>query len=203
MKALFTSPDVSPRVYDLLFEKTFGSEYIHWLPETLYAEIQDNWGILPTSKVLNKINALKVFKANPEAFYTDPFAFEHIVLAVNGFLFDPDQMLFCEPEDLVYALTTLQADTALFTDPVVGYIKACLEREGFIKAPYALGFAQCAIPAEIKGMVAKISAKSIENMDPGSLVDVQSTKLYLVGELVTERLQKSLAVIAELKEAAL
>ncbi len=191
---LFTSKHIVPAAYKLLLDSELGVGWCHWEPETVWAEIERIFKVVPTGEVRTKINAIKVFIAT-EVFYHDAPAFENIVLAVNDLFVDPTSFQICSPEEIVYALNVLRPIENTKQDfgrEIVAYVDVSCKQAGLLKYPNELAFAQ----PVYEGMLAEIEKMIVPKftdpttVDLNNIVDVQGLRLFQINSYVTEKMAK-------------
>lgn len=197
MKRLFTTGGIPPKAYNVVLSKELGTDWLNWLPETLYEEIERAWGVRPNEAISDKINAYKTFLTT-DVFYHDAAAFEHIVLAVNDSGVDPEQLTLCSPDELAYAFLVLGPfDTKKFEREIIGYIRVCCENAGLLKYPTALAFAQPEYKSPtLKAALLKIEPKFKEGDDTDIVVQ-QSNRLHQINAQLLERLAAYRAEVLE------
>ena len=188
MKEIFRREGVPPKAYQSLLNKTFGTDWYSWLPETLFSEIEREFDVRALDLVRDKILAIQTF-VNTDVFYHDAAAFEHIVLAVNDADVVPDNIILASPEEIVYAVTTLgPVDDKQFEREVTRYIQICFENAGLLVYPANVRFAQPEYQSEqLRNHVARIRAV-VSNAAPNDLVAQQSNKLYKCIRSVVDRI---------------
>lgn len=175
-------------VYQHILNKEFGTEWVDWLPETLYQEIDRLWGVVPSEEVSNKLGALKVFLTT-DLFYHDASVFEHIVQAINDSPFDPDEMTLSAPDEIEFTLRILGPfDPKMFEREIVAYIRTCCEASGLLVYPPSMRFAQPEYTKpELKKAVKQIKPRMCEDCS-SDLVAQQSKKLYEVTMSAVDKL---------------
>lgn len=190
MKAIFLRGGIPPKAYQTILTREFGPEWLTWLPETLYTEIQRVWGVRPNEEVSDKINALRTVLTT-DLLYHDATAFEHIILAMNDTAIDPSTLSLCSPDELIYGLYVLgPLDSNKFEREIVAYIRACCENVGLLVYPANLKFAQPEYKSkELKLALSQIKAK-LSDGPQDNLVVQQSNKLYKYVQDAVDRIAK-------------
>jgi hypothetical protein len=188
-EALFRSKGIWPGAYQSVLNRQFGTAWLSWEPETLWTEIKRIWQADPSGEVRSKILAIRV-AITTDLFYSDAPAFENMVLAINDLQYDPGEIQLASPEELVYALRMLgPLKDGIFSREVTGYIRACCRKAGLVRYPDELRFAEPAYPAELAQHVKHIKVKDGgPDLDPSSVVDVQSDLLYRINIYVANKM---------------
>lgn len=189
MKRLFTSRSIVPKAYKLLLDKELGPEWVTWLPETLYTEIEKTWGVFPSQDVSDKLMAIATFHTT-DLFYHDAAAFEHIVRAVNDAVFNPNTLELSLPEEIAYAIQVLQANPKKFEREILAYIKACCKDVGLLVYPPSLAFAQPKYENELALLASKIRPENSEPSETDSPLVVQSRKLFRAVQAIGQKLSE-------------
>lgn len=141
-KNLFSHPEAHPLVLDLGLFKTFGVEWLSWLPETLFSEIEQT---CKTS--VAEVNKLKILAAKTthvcDAFWEEWEIFEKTVLALNGII---PNVTVMQPPDLPTLLTGVTIANSLreetFNEEVSRYCAAIFLHENVHYAPEPMAFCQ-------------------------------------------------------------
>lgn len=189
MKQIFETDGIPPKVYQEVLTRKFGKDWLTWLPETLYTEIENEWGLRPSPEVSDKINALKVFLTT-DLFYHDAAVFEHIVLAVNDVQPDVEVLNLASPDEVAYTLYVLGPfDTKMFEREILAYIRACCDSVGLLVYPEAMSWAQPAYGDQLKYYISQIKPE-LRPIDSKEIADVQSNKLYSINQAVVDRIAK-------------
>lgn len=188
---IFTSQHVVPSVYEKVLDEALGSDWINWELITIIDSIEQVFGVVPSQQVKDKLAAYKLFKTS-DMFYHDARAFEAVVLAINDRMVRPEVFELAAPEDILYAVLVLRADTKMFEREIYAYVKACMEHAGLLKYPKLLRFAQPEYPKGLAALVERISAiGAVTPANEHDMVQVQSAKLRDVIDMTTAKLAAS------------
>jgi len=176
-------------VYQAVLGREFGPAWLTWEPETLWAEINRVWSAAPTGEVRSKILATRACIVT-DLFYTDAPAFENMVLAVNDLQYDPGEVQLASPEEMVYAVRVMSPlKDGTFGREVVGYVRTCCRKSGLLRYPDDLRFAEPEYPPDLAKYAAQIKAEDGgDNIDPTSIVGVQSDLLYRINVYVADKM---------------
>lgn len=141
-KNLFSHTETHPVVLDFALLKQFQLEWVDWLPETLFREIE-----LTFKTSIAEVNRLKIMAIQnlhvTDAFWNDWAVFEKVIASFEGFAPQPTNM---QPPELgslfagVDIANTIRAEK--FGDEVCRYIAACFLSHDVTYAPAPLGCAQ-------------------------------------------------------------
>jgi hypothetical protein len=175
---IFNSKNILPSLYAKVLTDEFGTSWIEWELETLWAEIERRWSTTLTGEVQTKISAIRVYLSS-DLFWHDAGVFENIVLAVNDHLVTPDMLQLATPTEIYYAMRVLvPLRTEKFSRPVIGYIQVAFQRAGILKFPTLLRFAEPWYEGDLAtiydSIVAKDYGDDLSETDP---VELQSQKL--------------------------
>lgn len=141
-KSLFSHPEAHPVVLDFALLKTFQFDWFHWLPETLFSEIEKSFG-----GSLAEVNRLKIL-AVQTLHVTDQFwehweIFEKTVIALNGIVPRTDVL---QPPDLPLLYAGVDMANSVrdeeFGEQVSRYAAAVFLHENVHYAPDPCEFAQ-------------------------------------------------------------
>jgi hypothetical protein len=178
-RRVFTSKNILPSVYNIMLSNKFGEQWKTWELETLWVEIEQEWGSSPTGEVRTKIGALRAF-LDTDMYWNDAGVFENIVLAMNDHLVTPDTLQLASPVEIYYAMRVLNPiKQGKFTRPVIGYIRVAFEKAGILKFPELLRFAEPWYEGELATIYDSIVAKDYgDDLDETSAVALQSQKIF-------------------------
>jgi hypothetical protein len=141
-KSLFSHPDTHPVVLDLTLIKHFQLEWLTWLPETLFSEIEKTF-----STSIAEVNRLKILATQTlhvtDAFWDQWEIFEKTIAALNGVVPLPRVL---QPPDLSFLLAGVdmadQVRSESYGEEVARYCAAVFLHEGVHYAPEPLEFCQ-------------------------------------------------------------
>ena len=188
LAGVFRAHHILPGVYQELLSKQFGGAWLEWEPETLWSEIEREFHAQCSDTVKSKIMALRAFKLT-DRFFTDAHVFENTCLAVNDLPYDIDLFEPVAVEELEYALRALlPLKKRAFSREVQGYVQACCRRDGLIKYPAMLAFAQPEPDTEYRDLIRVIQPKRNDNPDLEDVVQVQSNRLYNIDLYVANKI---------------
>lgn len=188
LAGVFRALHILPGVYQELLTKQFGGAWLEWEPETLWVEIDREFGAQCSDTVKSKILALRVFKLT-DKFFEDVHVFENTCLAVNDLPYDIDLLEPVAVEELEYALRVLlPIKKRSFGREVQGYVQACCRRDGLIKYPPMLAFAEPEPDTEYKDTVRAIQPRKYDNLNLEDVVQVQSNRLYNINLYVANKI---------------
>ena len=137
----------------LAIRTIFGVEVTAWEPETIWLTLERDHGIDLHELARNKIQAAISLIVNP-AFYWDSYVFQRTGQALNGEPFDPESLQEVHPADQCWAayeasvIRGLDLDVPFapdYDEDVQSYTAVCLKRDGFVRAPDQLLYAQDAL----------------------------------------------------------
>lgn len=141
-RSLFSHPDAHPFVLDLALLKAFRLEWLNWLPDTLFVEIEKTFG-----GSLAEVNRLKILAAQTlhvtDVFWEKWEIFEKTVLALNGIV---PRLEFIQPPDLGVLLAGVDTANSIrkekYGEEVARYVAAVFLAEHVHYAPEPVEFAQ-------------------------------------------------------------
>jgi hypothetical protein len=142
VKNLFANPESHPVAVDFALLKAFKMEWLAWLPDTLFSEIESTFR---TS--VAEVNKTKVMAAQTlhvvDAFWTQYEVFEKTVAALNGTV---PRLSVMQPPDLPHLLAAVDMVGYIrkepFNEEVSRYVAGCFLRENVHYAPSPCDFAQ-------------------------------------------------------------
>jgi hypothetical protein len=141
-KNLFAHPDTHPVVLDLALLKFFHTDWLGWLPETLFGEIEQ---VFKTS--IAEVNRLKIMGSRllhvSDSFWDSWEIFEKVIQALNGQSIRLDVM---QPPDLPSLFSGVEVANSIrqekFSPEVSRYVAACMLYEDVHYAPPPVDFCQ-------------------------------------------------------------
>ncbi len=141
-RSVFSHPDAHPVVLDLVLLKHFQLDWLSWLSDTLFDEIEKTFN---TS--IAEVNRLKILAAQSlhvtDSFWEHWEVFEKTICALNGIIPQPEVM---QPPDLplLYAGVDMAAGvrTETFSGEIARYCAAVFLHENVHYAPEPLDFCQ-------------------------------------------------------------
>lgn len=141
-RSVFSHPDAHPFVLDLVLLKHFDLEWLEWLPDTLFKEIELTFG---TS--IAEVNRLKIL-ATQNLHVTDSFwdqweVFEKVIASLNGII---PRVGFIQPPDLGLLMAGVDMANEVrketFSEEVSRYCAGVFLYENVHYAPEPLSFCQ-------------------------------------------------------------
>lgn len=142
LRNLFTHHDAHPMVLDLALIKAYGTEWLWWEPETIWASIHDTFKTSISEHNRAKIQAVKTIHVS-EAPWELWQVFEKIIQALNNNIPKFDVMQKPQLEQLyagVDIMDTIQQGK--FSDEVKSYMAAAVLDEDVFFVPAPLDFIQ-------------------------------------------------------------
>jgi len=141
-KSAFRRQDAHPLVLDMILLDRFGPEWLTWEPETVWSEIEAEFGVSPGVHARNKINALKTMHV-----VDTPWSEWEVFSVVCQALVDniPDFKMLQKPSvsDVIRAVTIMKkVKSQDFSEEVGRYIAACFLDDSVIFLPEPVEFAQ-------------------------------------------------------------
>jgi hypothetical protein len=141
-RSVFSHPDAHPVVLDITLLKHFNLEWLSWLPDTLFFEIEKTF-----STSIAEVNRLKIQAVQTlhviDTFWEEWEIFEKTIMALNGIIPLPTLM---QPPDLsfLYAGVDManQIRKETFNEEVSRYCAAVFLYENVQYAPEPLEFCQ-------------------------------------------------------------
>lgn len=123
-----------------------------WLPETLLAEIKDDFHVELSSSAASKLIAAATILTSDRFFKNLP-DFVDLANAINGAGFDPTSFDPVSAEEACWAITeavfllrscldSVPVDEMEFSDEIRGYLGAALDAEGIVDPPDVLRVAE-------------------------------------------------------------
>ncbi len=144
-KGIFSNPDAHPYVLDLILLKHFNLDWLSWLPETLFKEIETTFksSVAEVNKI--KILAIQTLHVT-DMFWEQWELFEKVLWALNGHV---PIITSIQPPDLplLYAGVSI-ADSIrkeTYSDEISRYCAAVFLNENVFYAPPPLEFCQAFI----------------------------------------------------------
>lgn len=134
--------DAHPLAISELLDKAFGLDWYLWEPETLWREIELEFGRPPSSLAEAKIQAIRTMSAN-RSFWAMWEVFTPVCLALNNRL--PDMTVLVKPtvpQIFVAVDIARSIDGFPFTSEVSRYMAAVFLDDGIIYAPPPMTFLQ-------------------------------------------------------------
>ena len=142
LKNLFANPEAHPVVLDFALLRAFKLEWLQWLPDTLFSEIEQTFRT--SIAEANKTRALATQTLHVvDAFWEQHEVFEKTVAALNGTV---PRLNVTQPPDLPQLLAALDmvgwVRKEEFSEEVSRYVAACFLYENVHYAPPPADFAQ-------------------------------------------------------------
>jgi len=199
LKNVFRERFIPPHVYRRILFGKYDGAWLEWDPQTLWLEIQDDFGVEVSDEVRDKINALRTFFMTRE-FWDDYAVFEKIILAFNDRYVDVENIQVCLPEELGYGLTVANAIAVRsFSREVAAYVQGCCHQAGLLVYHRSFAFAQPPYSGELKDLaqevrkvwdIERFTQLSIPEHQQHDPVMVQVGKLHDIEVYIRERLAK-------------
>ena len=141
-RSVFSHPEAHPVALDMVLLKHFQLDWLSWLPETVFKEIQETFN---TS--IAEVNKIKILATQTlhviDAFWEEWEVFEKTVWALNGMIPRVDAV---QPPDLpmLFAGVDIASHIAQheYSEEVARYCAAIFLHEGVVYAPSPLNFCQ-------------------------------------------------------------
>lgn len=141
-KSVFSHPDAHPVALDLVLLKNFELEWMEWLPDTLFGEIEKTF-----STSIAEVNRLKILAAQTlhtiDAFWDHWEIFEKVLWSLNGHIPRADVM---QPPDLSILMSGVDMADGIrketYGEEVGRYCAAVFLHENVFYAPEPLAFCQ-------------------------------------------------------------
>jgi hypothetical protein len=138
----FTEENIPASVLYTICFKKFGVEFHNWELETLWMEIQDEFGEDASDSNKDKIaSALGLVTSN--RFYEDFRVFESICKGLNGQSPNFEWVTPLTPEEVCWAMVEaklIDSTPEDFAEEIRIYVRAILNENGIIKAPAQISF---------------------------------------------------------------
>jgi len=142
VKSAFSRRDIHPILLGVLLLDKYGPQWLGWEPETLWQEIESDFGATPGVHTRNKINALKTAHVVDSPW----IAWEVFNAVVHAFTDNIPNFRVLHrptPSQIVSAVTMMnRIKKSPFSDEVGRYIAACFLDDGVFFLPPPVGFAQ-------------------------------------------------------------
>lgn len=141
-KSVFSHPDAHPVALDLVLLKNFELEWLSWLPDTLFSEIEKTF-----STSIAEVNRLKILAAQTlhtiDAYWDNWEIFEKVLWSLNGQIPRTDVI---QPPDLSILMSGVDMADGIrketYGEEVARYCAAVFLHENVFYAPEPLGFCQ-------------------------------------------------------------
>lgn len=141
-RSVFSNPETHPYVLDLAMLKHFQLDWMSWLPETLFKEVERTF-----STSIAEVNKLKILAAQTlhvtDMFWEHWELFEKTLWALNGFI---PRLDVIQPPDLPILLAGVDIAHSIreetFGEEVSRYCAAVFLHENVFYAPSPLEFCQ-------------------------------------------------------------
>lgn len=141
-RSVFSHPEAHPLALDLVLLKNFELEWLTWLPETLFVEIEQTFG-----SSIAEVNKLKILAAQTlhvvDTFWEEWEIFEKTVWALNGQVPRLDTI---QPPDLPMLMAGVDMANSIrqetYGEEVARYCAAVFLHENVFYAPEPLEFCQ-------------------------------------------------------------
>jgi hypothetical protein len=141
-RSVFQRQDAHPVVLDMLLLDKFGAEWLTWEPETIWSEIKAEFGVLPSTHVSNKVNAVKTLHV-VDSPWTEWEVFNVIVEALVGNIPDFRRLQRPSPSDLIPAVHIMnRVKHKDFSEEVGRFVAACFLDASVLYLPPPVDFAQ-------------------------------------------------------------
>lgn len=141
-KSVFSHPEAHPAALDLVLLRHFNLEWLQWLPDTLFFEIEKTF-----STSIAEVNKLKILAAQTlhvtDVFWENWEIFEKVIWSLNGqvprvdVLQPPDLSILMAGVDMANDITRHD-----FGEEVARYCAAVFLHENVFYAPEPLSFCQ-------------------------------------------------------------
>jgi len=138
----FSTSTATPYELDRILIEVYGTDWLEWLPETLWATLREDFETQLSALNRDKVSAAKLLHLN-DAFWRYWETFEKVVVAFNNLtpLFDRVQDL--SVGQMVWAVRQAnEIRKEPFEEEVARYVAARAKEEGFVWLPPPLEFAQ-------------------------------------------------------------
>jgi hypothetical protein len=141
-RSVFSHPEAHPVALDLVLLKNFDLEWLRWLPDTLFSEIEKTFG---TS--IAEVNRIKILAAQTlhtiDSFWEAWEIFEKVVWSLNGHVPRVDVL---QPPDLSILMSGVDMANGIrqetYGEEVARYCAAVFLYENVLYAPEPLSFCQ-------------------------------------------------------------
>jgi hypothetical protein len=141
-KSVFSHPEAHPVALDLVLLKNFDLEWLQWLPDTLFSEIEKTF-----TTSIAEVNRLKILASQTlhtiDAFWEEWELFEKVLWALNGQVPNVNIM---QPPDLSILMSGVDMANGIrqetYGEEVARYCAAVFLHENVFYAPDPLGFCQ-------------------------------------------------------------
>lgn len=133
----FQKEGIPASAYHFALVKAFGSDIYGWEPQTLWLEIEDEFGVEPSEEVKDKIQAIIAVNAIDSVF-SDAATFRSIALALNGEDPEFEAAGGLEVHEIAWALEEIKRNVnykGKFGEEVKRFIQVALEEENFLTVP--------------------------------------------------------------------
>lgn len=141
-KSAFTRGDTHPLLLDILLLKKFGPQWLSWEPETIWSEIETEFGAKPSVIIRNKINAMKTMHL-VDTPWTEWEVFNVVLQALTDNIPDFRILQKPSPDQIVSAITMMKrVKDQAFSEEVARFIAACFLDAGVYFLPPPVDFAQ-------------------------------------------------------------
>lgn len=141
-RSVFSHPEAHPVALDLILLKHFELEWLQWLPDTLFSEIEKTFG---TS--IAEVNRLKILASQTlhviDAYWEEWEIFEKVLWSLNGQIPRVDVI---QPPDLSILMSGVDMANGIrqetYGEEVARYCAAVFLHENVFYAPEPLSFCQ-------------------------------------------------------------
>lgn len=141
-RGVFSHPEAHPLALDLVLLKHFELEWLQWLPDTLFHEIEQTF-----TTPIAEVNRLKILAAQTlhtvDSFWEEWEIFEKVIWSLNGHVPRVDVI---QPPDLSILLAGVDMANGIrqetYGDEVARYCAAVFLHENVFYAPEPLEFCQ-------------------------------------------------------------
>ena len=141
-RSVFSHPEAHPVALDMVLLKNFQLDWLSWLPDTLFSEIEKTFN---TS--IAEVNKLKILAAQTlhvtDAYWENWEVFEKTIWALNGVV---PLITIMQPPDLPFLFTGVDIANSIreetYGDEVARYCAAVFLHENVFYAPAPMSFCQ-------------------------------------------------------------
>lgn len=141
-RSVFSHPEAHPVALDLILLKNFELDWLSWLPDTLFFEIEKTFG-----SSIAEVNRLKILAAQTlhtiDSYWEQWEIFEKVLWALNGNIPRVDVM---QPPDLSILMSGVDMANGIrqetYGEEVARYCAAVFLNENVFYAPEPLNFCQ-------------------------------------------------------------
>jgi hypothetical protein len=127
---------------DILLTSKYGPQWLTWDPETIWSEIEVDFGVNPSVHTRNKVNALKTMHV-VDAPWTEWEVFAVACQALNNNIPDFRILQKPTPAEIITAVDIMaKVKKREFSEEVGRFVAACFLDAGIVYLPPPVGFAQ-------------------------------------------------------------